>query len=222
MSFRMKHITLFNCLWLAGFFSACQKEALFDYESFRLDMVTCFTDNQDNVYLQSDDGTRLFPEEPVPAGKYQNGQRVMLNYVIREPIEASPKSYLIKIRSVKPVLYAEITVLSPKDAEAIGNDPLYLGSVWYGGECINLRYKIEFNRNPHRLALIYIPEEQLPDDTLRLQLKHDRNNDPDGFLVSGYASFRLPETLAEQHRSTARIQMNGSNTKTDFFTIDLN
>lgn len=220
MSFRIKHIIPLFCLFLSGLLFSCRKEEPFDYESFRLDMVTCRIDGSE-IYFQTDNGSRLFPEQPVSAGKYADEQRVMLNYVIQKETDALKKEYLVKVRSVTRILSKEIVTLSQQESETAGNDSLYLGSIWYGGECINIRYKIEFNHIPHLLSMIYVPEEQLPDDTLRLKLIHDRNNDPAGFLTAGYASFRIPPALSAQNRPTARIQINGSNTPNNFLIVDL-
>ena len=68
--------------------------------------------------------------------------------------------------------------------------------------------------------MIYIPEKQLPDDTLRLQLRHD-NNDPAGFLTAGYASFRISPLLIRQNLTTIKIYVNCYNIKEKNFTLNL-
>lgn len=208
-------------LSLAGMLFSCQKEEGIDYDSFRLDLATCIIGADDELCFRLDNGDLLFPEEAVSAEKYQHEQRVMLNYVIEREREPLKKEYIINVRSVGRILSKHIVSCSLPEASSIGNDPLYLGTVWYGGGCINIRYKIEFNHLPHLLEMIYIPEEQLPDDTLRLQLRHDRNNDSPGFLTAGYASFRLPAALSEAGCTAARIKINSSNLPKDFWIVDL-
>ena len=175
MNLQIKHIAIL-CLF-SGIFLSCKNDETFDYEEFRLDMVTCLINNN-SVYFQLDNGSYLIPDNTITPEGIKNMQRVMLNYVIKEK-RITDKEY------------------------------------------INLRYKIEFNNIPHSLEMIYIPEKQLPDDTLRLQLRHDKNNDPAGFLTAGYASFRISPLLIRQNLTTIKIYVNCYNIKEKNFTLNL-
>lgn len=217
MNLQIKHIAIL-CLF-SGIFLSCKNDETFDYEEFPLDMVTCLINNN-SVYFQLDNGSYLIPDNTITPEGIKNMQRVMLNYVIKEK-RITDKEYIIKVRSIGQVLYKGILNISAEDAPTIKDDSIYLNSIWYGGECINLRYKIEFNNIPHSLEMIYIPEKQLPDDTLRLQLRHDKNNDPAGFLTAGYASFRISPLLIRQNLTTIKIYVNCYNIKEKNFTLNL-
>ena len=81
MNLQIKHIAIL-CLF-SGIFLSCKNDEIFDYEKFRLDMVTCFINNN-SVYFRLDNGSYLIPDNTIAPEGVKNMQRVMLNYVIKE------------------------------------------------------------------------------------------------------------------------------------------
>ncbi|MCP9610478.1 NigD1/NigD2 family lipoprotein [Coprobacter tertius] len=205
--------------YIAFTLSACDKEETFDYGPFRIDMVTCETGDGTLSFLR-DDGCTLVPSPSQATDNYVDGQRVLLNYIVIE--KNTTDLCTIQIKSLGKILYNDVKTIDYTQLSMIPDDPIYLVTAWEGGNCINLKYKIEYNSMPHYMQLFYTPELQSDDDTLRLQLRHDKNNDLPGYPTPGYASFRYSALPSANLKNVIKVYINTSNITDKFYTFTLN
>lgn len=174
-----------------------------DLTDFRQDLVTCLHD-ADRLIFKRDDGMYLYPEEALPATSFPEEQRVVIGYSPDETVGNHTEIELVT--SIGEIPYTTISQVSLIEAALLPDDPLYLTTIWYGGGCINLRYKIEFHDKAHSMAMISI-DDKATADTLDVELRYNTHDDAPGYYRSGYASFRPEKPLPP----TIRVTINTAN-----------
>ncbi len=200
MNWRVLILALFIVTTLSG---CDDSEETIDLTEFRQDIVTCLHQSHSLIFLR-DDGAYLYPEDILPSTLLADGQRVIIGYSPEETIGNNIEIELIT--TIQEIPYATIETISPAEASLLPDYPLYLTSVWYGGECINLRYQIEIKDKVHSMSMISL-HNSTQGDTLDVQLRYDNHDDSPGYYRSGYASFRIEKPLPP----VVRVTINTSN-----------
>lgn len=198
---------------------ACNDDNQYDYGNFRMDFVTVLSSETGMRFLR-DDGIILFSSTNNANSEYLNvGNRILLRYIPEEIISATEQS--ADIQSIIIIPERDIVFTTKEQAESFGNDPLYIISLWPGGGYLNLRYKIEWNNAHHQLVLFCIPENQISQDTLYLELQHKSDSDNTGYLSKGYAAFSL-EKIQNSIQRVKAIKVNAhiSNLKQQYFIFN--
>ncbi|WP_455497623.1 NigD1/NigD2 family lipoprotein [Coprobacter sp.] len=216
----MKHLFQLILLCTITTFISCNDDDIkFNYGNFRMDFVTVLSSETGIKFLR-DDGMTLFSATNSANSEYLNpGNRIILRYIPGEKI--SPTEQSADIQSISVVPQGDIRLSMKEQAESFGNDPLYIISLWPGGGYLNLRYKIELNNAHHQLVMFYIPENQISQDTLYLELRHKANSNNPGYLSKGYASFAL-EKIHNSIQKVKAIKVNTNiyNLKQQYFIFN--
>ncbi len=220
----MKRCTLLYLLiitLLPVLLAACNNEKDM-YGELYLDVVTVHKSEQQTPYFtrQANDASPVETLYPVPALSSQNvaeGERMLLQY---HPIEQlSNHQQRIKIQSLSPIHFDTLKIVSREVIDKLPNDTLYLQSVWKTGDFLNLRYRIEYNSKPHSIFLV-ADESELSGDTLKLQLRHSRNNDPMGHWRNLYSSFNIAAYRNHPY-TTIQLYVNQVNYNNKYYYFNL-
>ena len=216
----MKRLIHLILLFVIITLTACKDdEEQYDYGNFRMDLATVLSPEEGVRFLR-DDGLILLPETTVDNKYLTTGARLLLRYIPQEKI--SETEIPIEIQSITLIPEGDI-IIAPNESSIaqLGNDPLYITSIWPGGGYINLRYKIEQNNGMHQFSLCYIQENQISPDTLYLDLRHKAQYDNAGYLSKSYASFSLKKVLDKvQSVKVIKINANVENLKQQYFIFN--
>ncbi len=184
---------LFIIPLLATLFVACDKEEDI-YGILYADMVTAHTPKDKEAYFtyQPNDASvvdTLYPQPALSPGEVKDGVRMLLQY---RPIEQlAEHRQRIEVQVLSAIHFDTLKAVSQEFLDKFPNDTLYLQSVWKTGDFLNVRYRVEYNNSPHSILLLTDKSELSSGDTLKLQLRHSRNDDPVGHWRSTYSSFNI-------------------------------
>lgn len=146
--------------------------------------------------VKTDGGNTLNVTENLDA-KFQaeDGMRVRMNFTVLE--RKSDSEYDVRANAIgsvltkKPVRYSELT---QQQIDSIGNDPIEVGSAWFGaGKYLNVIFLIwgsNSEKNPHYINLA-VDEENSTDDHVIVTLKHNGFGDPRLMQGCGRVSFDI-------------------------------
>lgn len=170
---RLSHILLL--VSLAIWFFGCGKSPN-RLDDFRVDFATVLKTG-DSYRFQLDNNKILIPNE-VKNYDGKTGQRVLLNYIIRE-------NDAIEIRSINDIFTGKIE--TEGYPEKLVREPVKIQSVWVGGDYLNMILEIEYHSKPHSIAVLQNTQSATTD----VYFSHARNDDPPGYPKMMYASFSL-------------------------------
>ena len=119
--------------------------------------------------------------------------RVLLQY---RPIETlSEHKKQVEIQALSAIHFDTLRIVPHDKIDQLPDDTLYLQSAWKTGDFLNLRYRIDYHSRPHSILLV-ADEAELSGDTLKVQLRHSRNDDPrdigQSILVVQYLGLSKP------------------------------
>lgn len=111
--------------------------------------------------------------------------------------ELAPNKYEIELKDWVRVLRKNAILSSAiEDDEALGHEPIHLGSAWYAGGYLNMNVGIMYKKDSetkHILNLVLL-QDQSDDNNLVFQLRHNGNGEsgtsPDH--ISGSTYFSVP------------------------------
>ncbi len=200
---------------------ACDKEKDI-YGILYLDMVTVHVSEEDAPHFtrQANDASAVDTLYPTPALSpegIQEGQRVMLQY---NPVgELSNHRQIIQVQVLLPIHFDTLEIAPKEIIDKLPDDTVYLQSVWKTGDFLNLRYRVEYNNSPHSVFLV-ADENELSGDTLKLQLRHSRNDDPVGHWRNLYSSFNIAAYRSRPY-TTIQLYVNQVNFKHKYYYFNL-
>lgn len=182
----------FGCfLFLLLLFSCKEDEVDYGYGSYLVEVVT----SQGNGRFCMDNGNLLDCRSCEKGMEYEAGERVYLMFsYLKDDTENTVRE--IAVHSAVKVPLGDLIMV---DAEKIGllkEDPIRLESIWLGSRYINMLLYVEFNSQPHRMALV-CKEFNDKEDKIELYFTHDRDSDPPGAPVKSIISFDLSNVLGE-------------------------
>lgn len=200
--------------------TSCEKEED-AYGIFYLDIVTCHQETGATYFTyQTTDLApmdTLCPVGVVDESKTGEGERVLLQF---RPIEEqSEHRKQIEILALSSIHFDTLRVVSHEKIAQLPNDTLYLQSVWKTGDFLNLRYRIDYHSRPHSIMLV-ADESQLDSDTLKIELRHSRNDDPEGHWSNLYSSFNI-EAYRNHPYTTLQLYVNQVNFNYKYYYFKL-
>ncbi len=210
----------FLSLLLPLLFTACQGEEDV-YGIFYADIVTCHTGNEGlHFSYQTTDSApadTLYPVSPIN-DNVKEGARVLLQFRPVEQLDEHRKR--IEVQALSAIHFDTLRVVAHNDMEKLPDDTLYLQSAWKTGDFLNLRYRIDYHSRPHSIMLI-TDESTLSGDTLKVQLRHSRNDDPEGHWSNMYSSFNI-SAYRNRPYTTLQLYVNQVNFNHKYYYFKLN
>ncbi len=192
------------------------------YGVFYTDVVTCHTTGDTPYFThQATDAVpldTLYPVSALAFGHGQEGRRVMLQY---RPIEQLSKHRKrIEVQTLSAIHFDTLKVVPHDTIAALPDDTIYLQSVWKTGDFLNLRYRVVYNSKPHSVYLV-ADESELSGDTLKVELRHSRNDDPEGHWRNLYSSFNISAYRSRPY-TTLQLYVNQVNFDYKYYYFKLN
>lgn len=200
--------------------TACEQEEDI-YGIFYADIVTCHRSNSGTYFThQATDSApldTLYPVGTVNEAKTGEGVRVLLQY---RPVETLGENrQRVEIQTLSSIHFDTLRLVSHEQMAQLPDDTLYLQSVWKTGDFLNLRYRIDYHSRPHTLMLV-ADESSLAGDTLKMELRHSRNDDPEGHWTNLYSSFNI-EGYRSRPYTTLQLYVNQVNFNYKYYYFKL-
>ena len=201
--------------------TACEQEEDI-YGIFYADIVTCHRNNSGTYFThQATDSApldTLYPVGTVNEAKTGEGVRVLLQY---RPVETLGENrQRVEIQALSSIHFDTLRLVSHEQMAQLPDDTLYLQSIWKTGDFLNLRYRIDYHSQPHSIMLV-ADESTLEGDTLKVELRHSRNDDPEGHWTNLYSSFNI-EGYRNRPYTTLQVYVNQVNFNYKYYYFKLN
>ena len=161
----------------------------------------------------SDNGERLYPSvNMVPWYPVKNGDRLWVNYTILGDGEAGKDiDHYVRINFFEDILTKDILLLTPDNADSIGHDPVWVNDqeedIWIANNYLNIFFVYE--GDPwivHYINVVSDTENPTaPDGTPVLELRHNKNGDPNNEnQLTGFVSINL-KSLQEDGKDSVKF-----------------
>lgn len=187
----MKRILLFALL--IPLFIACNKEEE-DVEQSVVKIGTVENPSQlTNFYLNQDDSVRLWViDSDIKYYRPKNDQRVIMEYVIlsNKP-RGSSYQHDVKLKDVYEILTKGIFNITPETQDSIGNDPVAIRDMWVTNDFLNVEFVYPGYSKTHFINLVSDATKPLTDNKVRLEFRHNDNDDYPSYNISGIVSFSI-------------------------------
>jgi len=181
-------------IFLLIIFQACLKEEDgLDPGNYYAQFGIVNNTDGDVVYLMDDNHKYISDGEFLLNVDVADGQRVLIFYSIMDEFTDDPfiDNY-IRISSINYISLKDIHKYGSVDPLSLGNDPMDIGSIGTTKHYLNLYIAYNGGMTGHTFNMI---EHEKPDymnnDTLKLELKHQANNDPGFSVLKTYISYNL-------------------------------
>ena len=194
------------CIFFATFLFSCEDKTV-DYglDKYYVEIVTA---QSEGVFL-SDNGKLIIATSTKNKKSYASGDRVLLNYTLLET--SASGDYNVRVNGSAKIPLGKITLTDEATINSSLKEPVLLESIWSGSHFLNMQFYINYKSASHKIGLL-VDSTRLGDDTIRMYLFHDTNNDPLGYPTHTYLSFNLKDFLHEQWKARpVSVQINTSN-----------
>lgn len=203
---------IFAMLLISGMTISCSNDDdSYSLNNFSGDFGTInYLDFEGNSYdIILDNGKKLWIAAPLnlPKPEYK---RAFFNYTLLSD-SMSGYDHYVRLNYMIPMTTKDIIYMSTADEDSIGNDPVKLVSLWEAGGYMN--FHIEYNSGgakKHMVNLISREKDlSVSKDTVVLEFRHNKNNDPEYSRVYSFASFDLAPYKREKTDSICfKIKVN--------------
>jgi len=157
--------------------------------------------------IEMDDGEVLYPSTNSGlVNDVFNNERVLVNFTIlgNKKNPDHNEYYYVQINSLRKILYKGIFDITPAKEDSIGNDPIYVKDKWIKKNMLNFELKYWGGNKTHFINLVKQPGEINPDNgPVVLELRHNTNDDTEGFPLSAFVSFDLSSLKVAGKNSTS-------------------
>ncbi len=187
----MKRIFLF--LLIIPLFVACNKEDE-EVDQKIVKMGTVENPSQStSFYFNQDDSVRLWIlSSDIKYYRPKNDQRVLLEYVIlTDKPRGSSYDHDVKVTDVYEILTKNIFNITTATQDSIGNDPIAIRDMWVTNDYLNVEFIYPGYSKTHFINLVRDAANPTTDNKVRLEFRHNANNDYPSFNISGIVSFDL-------------------------------
>jgi hypothetical protein len=127
--------------------------------------------------------------------RIKQGARILVNYTILEEekdTEGHVKKYFVKVNSYQNILMKGVMDITPENKDSIGNDAIIVSGYWLTDSLLNFKLKYWGHSSIHFLNLVKDTTEITANkQPIKLQLRHNANDDEPAFLYTAYISFSL-------------------------------
>lgn len=155
-------------------------------------------DNSGVKLIKMDDGAVLRPiawEYGLNFGEdFTNGTRLLLNFTILDEIlndDGTVGQYQVKVNDATEVLMKGILQINDENMDSIGNDPIVVQEYWMTDSLLNFKLKYWGYNKTHFLNLVQESEEPVLEDPVKLELRHNANDDEEALSYTAFVSFSL-------------------------------
>lgn len=161
------------------------------------------------IYL--DDGSVLKPVAwnipPWEDDEWTNGSRILVNFTIlgdETNENGEVVRYLVKVNEAQKVLMKGVLDITEANADSIGNDPIVVQNYWMTDSLISFKLKYWGYYQVHYLNLVQDPNDPTTEDgVVKLELRHNANDDDESIPYTAYVSFSLNQFREEGKDSIA-------------------
>lgn len=194
----MKPIKLiFVCLVLMLGITSCDDDG-YSLGKFWVDIVTVNDEGSLNDFTL-DNGSQL--NVVATSTNYRpKYKRAIVNYTIVGDIEDNKKDtadYYIRLNRIQDILTKEPIYIDPQDEhrqDSIGYDPVKIYSIWEGGGYLNIHYGVNLGDGvTHYINLVSAEPINTGEQksVVKLEFRHNKNNDAERYGAKDYVSFDL-------------------------------
>ena len=149
--------------------------------------------------IELDNGTVLFPVTNSGwNSQVSDNQRVLVNFTILDEKEDSINTdqYIVRINSLRNILFKGILELTPAIEDSIGNDPIHVKDHWLKDNMLNFELQYRGGSKLHFINLVRQPDSTATEPVI-LELRHNANDDPDMVNMSAVVTFDLSSLQVE-------------------------
>ncbi|GHU64490.1 hypothetical protein FACS1894160_2240 [Bacteroidia bacterium] len=211
ISIRDCFLVLVCCLPL----SSCWEKDQVDYglDQYYVEIATVLS----KAEFLLDNGKKIIAETP-SGNNIQTDDRVLLNYTLL-PETTAGYDQTIRINGLAKLPVLELISTTQKNIDALPEEPVYLESLWIGSHYLNLKLAIDHNSIPHTLNLL-TDSIGLKNNIVWIYLKHDKNNDSQGYQSPLLLSVDLKKILGEpKNKKTLLVHINAGNYKDQVYNL---
>lgn len=147
--------------------------------------------------IKMDNGSVIIPVAGAGTAWFHNisdGDRVLVNYTIldEDDTSSSEERYYVKVNKISDVLMKGILDITEENEDSIGSDPIIVEDAWITDSLLSFRLKYWGNSKIHFLNLVKEPGELTANDQpIKLELRHNANDDNESIPYTAYVSFSL-------------------------------
>ncbi len=191
----------------------------FPYNEWKYQMeLTTFKALPEPLFVL-DNGVELIPENLSSAlSLLPDNGRLLLLYEYADVAEGNENRRRIKVNSYARTFCDTLSSISLQELSAMADAPVFLTSIWQEGRFINIRLSIDMNKNSHAVDMFCIPE--ISNDTLKLELRHDKKGDVPGYLDSEYFSYDIEKYKTNYRVFSVRMNTSNYGIKTYVFSLE--
>lgn len=149
--------------------------------------------------IELDNGTVLFPVTNSGwNSQVSDNQRVLVNFTILDEKKDSINTdqYIVRINSLRNILFKGILELTPAIEDSIGNDPIHVKDHWLKDNMLNFELQYRGGSKLHFINLVRQPDSTATEPVI-LELRHNANDDPDMVNMSAVVTFDLSSLKVE-------------------------
>lgn len=213
------------CLTLAVSLVSCSDGNGYSLDKFWVSTATVTELGNDAFYFTLDNGTTLWVAASATNYKPKS-KRVVINYTILSD-QIADYDHSIRLNGyLADILIKDVIYISPDDTakqDSIGNDPIKIISILEGGGYLNIKFKYNIGGgHPHLLNLVSSsPDLSVNDDLVKLELRHNQNNDSEYRPAEGYINFNIaPYRVSGRDRVNFEISVKDFSGETKVYAIE--
>ncbi|WP_167612652.1 hypothetical protein [Maribellus sediminis] len=183
----------------------------------------------DNYSIILDDGDELqavaWNVHPDHIDWLEDGGRVLVNFTILDDVtdeNGDVTKYLVKVNDISDILMKGILDITEENADSIGNDPIIVQEYWMTDSLLNFKLRYAGYSETHFLNLVQDPTDPVNDDgDIKLELRHNANDDQDAIYFTAYVSFSLNQ-LRQEGTDVVKIEISSTDYEevTHTFSVD--
>lgn len=192
----MKKRMLF-LLVIAVVFACNKDEDRYDNYRKSLGVLEIINEESNEFQINLDNGNILIPDGSYgDLSDYVNDDRVFAYYSEISSITEPDGNKLIttSIHFLDNILTKNVIVITDENADSIGNNRIHVHEedIWLSQNFLNIYFSFYGGSTTHFLNLVKYPNDSTDaDGRLILELRHNANNDHNGYAYDGLVSFNM-------------------------------
>lgn len=194
---KLKFILLTAVMILTPTLYSCLDD---DDDRYSLSIGTVKVIDGKDYYFLSDKGNKILPGDTTAIHNYEviDGQRVFVYFYPMDEV-VSGYDYNAQVVSIQNILTKGVFQITEETQESIGNDPVNITYMWFGGGYLNIEFQILGTNNPKEPHLInLVRDEENPgteeEGYVNLEFRHNAMNDEKVERLVGIVSIKEPFT----------------------------
>lgn len=163
----------------------------------------------DYYFVTTDGGETLWPSATnVNPDDLENGMRVFVNYtILGDGEDGGSYDYFVRINSMSEILTKPVFDFTAETTQevrdSIGNDAVTITDAWFTDNYLNIQFEYGGGLGyTHFINLVKDDEDlETGEGAIILELKHNKNGDPNSYLQWSIASFDISELQVDGQTS---------------------